>query len=83
MNQRFLAHSLRLALLAPLAFATLAGAENKLPDIVVDGKPLARTSENSYAPIVEKVSPSVVTISISKNMRDAAKSAAPAQTTRC
>ncbi|MEO6742523.1 MAG: Do family serine endopeptidase [Chthoniobacteraceae bacterium] len=64
-----LSHSLRLPLLATLAFSTLAFAENKLPDIAVDAAPLERTHENSFAPIVEKVSPSVVTISISKNMR--------------
>jgi serine protease Do len=68
MNQRSIAHSIRLALLAPLAFATVSLAENKLPDIAVDATPMERTHENSYAPIVEKVSPSVVTISISKSM---------------
>ena len=60
---------LRLTLLAPLAFSALALAENKLPDLAVDTAPLERTHDNSFAPIVEKVSPSVVTISISKNMR--------------
>ena len=69
MKLRSLSHSLRLTLLAPLAFSTLAFAENKLPDITVDAAPLERTPQNSSAPIVEKVSPSVVTISISKNMR--------------
>ena len=69
MKLRSLSHSLRLTLLAPLAFSTLVLAENKLPDITVDPAPLERTHENSFAPIVEKVSPSVVTISISKNMR--------------
>ena len=69
MKLRSLSHSLRLTLLAPLAFSTLLLAENKLPDITVDPTPLERTHENSFAPIVEKVSPSVVTISISKNMR--------------
>ena len=68
MKQRSLAHSIR-HLLAPLAFASVALAENKLPEIVVDAKPLERTHENSFAPIVEKVSPSVVTVSISKSMR--------------
>lgn len=69
MKQRSLAHSIRLALFAPLAFASVALAENQLPAIAVDATPLERTHENSFAPIVEKVSPSVVTISISKNMR--------------
>ena len=69
MKHRPLTHSIRFALLAPLAFAGFAFAENKLPDIKVDPAPLERTHENSFAPVVEKVSPSVVTISISKNMQ--------------
>jgi serine protease Do len=73
MKLRMLSHSIRYALLAPLAFSALALAENKLPDIAVDPTPLERTRENSVAPIVEKVSPSVVTISISKNMRVGAR----------
>ena len=75
MKLRSLSHSLRFALLAPLAFSALALAENKLPDIAVDATPLERTPQNSSAPIVEKVSPSVVTISISKNMRIGARGA--------
>ena len=69
MKPRSLSHTLRLTLLAPLAFSALALAENKLPEITVDAAPLVRTPENSSAGIVDKVSPSVVTISISKNMR--------------
>ena len=69
MKLRSLSHTLRLTLLAPLAFSALALAENKLPEITVDAAPLVRTPENSSAGIVDKVSPSVVTISISKNMR--------------
>ncbi len=69
MKLRLLSQTVRLTLLAPLAFSALALAENKLPDIAVDAAPLERTHDNSFAPIVEKVSPSVVTISISKNMR--------------
>ncbi|MEO6786947.1 MAG: DegQ family serine endoprotease [Chthoniobacteraceae bacterium] len=68
MKQSVLSKSIRLALLAPIAFSAFAFAENKLPDIVVDATPMERTRDNSYAPIVEKVAPSVVTISISKNM---------------
>ena len=68
MKYCFLSHSIRFALLAPLAFAGFAFAENKLPDIKVDAAPMERTHENSFAPIVDKVSPSVVTISISKNV---------------
>jgi len=41
----------------------------------VDAAALERTPQNSSAPIVEKVSPSVVTISISKNMRVGARGA--------
>lgn len=73
MKYCFLAHSIRFALLAPLALAGVAFAENKLPDIKVDPAPLERNHENSFAPIVEKVSPSVVTISISKNMNVGAR----------
>src|SRR2546423_159946 len=73
MKHHFLSKSLRSALLAPLAFAAVAFAQNKLPDIKVDGTPLERSRENSYAPIVEKVAPSVVTISISKNVRVGAR----------
>ena len=69
MKHRTMTHSIRFALLAPLAFAGLAFAENKMPDIKVDPAPLERSRDNSFAPIVEKVSPSVVTISISKNMQ--------------
>ena len=76
MKLRSLSHSLRFALLAPLAFSPLALAENKLPEIVVDAAPIERTPQNSSAPIVDKVAPSVVTISISKNMRIGARGAA-------
>src|SRR5437867_12056922 len=69
MKPRFLSHSIRFALLALLVFASVAFAENKLPDIKFDPAPLERTLENSAAPIVDKVTPSVVTISISKNVR--------------
>jgi serine protease Do len=68
MKLRFPSLGLRFALLAPLAFSGIAFAENKLPDIKVDNTALERTHENSFAPVVEKVSPSVVTISISKNL---------------
>ena len=73
MKHYFLSKLLRSTLLAPLIFAGAAFAENKLPDIKVDATPLERSRENSYAPIVEKVAPSVVTISISKNVRVGAR----------
>ena len=69
MKQSVLSKSFRLALLAPLAFSGFVHGENQLPDIVVDPAPLERTHENSFAPIVERVAPSVVTISIGKSMR--------------
>jgi len=52
----------------PLALAVPGFAENKLPEIKVDDAPLHRTPENSFAPVVDKVAPSVVTISISKDV---------------
>jgi serine protease Do len=73
MNNRLLSHSIRIALLAPLALAGFAVAENKLPDIKVDATPLTRNHENSYAPVVEKVAPGVVTLSISKNVQVGAR----------
>jgi serine protease Do len=68
MKLNILTRSIRYALALPLAVATMALADNKLPDIKIDETPLQRTAQNSLAPIVEKVSPSVVTISINKNM---------------
>ena len=67
------AHSIRFALLAPLALSGVALAENKLPDIKFDATPMERTHENSFAPIVEKVAPSVVTLSITKNVQMGAR----------
>ena len=43
MKLRSLSQSFRLILLATLSFSSLALAENKLPDIVVDAAPLERT----------------------------------------
>ena len=63
--------STSIALLTALApFATAADApkpEGKMPDIKLDASPLPEGSGRySFAPIVEKVSPSVVTIATSK-----------------
>ena len=63
--------STSIALLAALApFATAADApkpDGKLPEIKLDASPLPEgTGRYSFAPIVEKVSPSVVTIATSK-----------------
>ena len=68
MNTHILTRSFAVALVAPLVFAAGAFAENKLPEIKVDDKALVRNEHNSYAPIVEKVSPSVVTISVNKQV---------------
>jgi serine protease Do len=68
MKQNILTRTIRYALAIPLAMATVVFADNKLPEIKVDETPLQRTPQNSFAPIVEKVAPSVVTISINKNM---------------
>ena len=60
-----------LAALAPFALADDAPKpDGKLPEIKVDGSPLPEgTGRTSFAPIVEKVSPSVVTIATSKLQR--------------
>jgi len=56
-------------LLTPIALTSLAFAESKMPEIKIDEAPLVRNPHNSYAPIVEKVSKSVVTISTQKKVR--------------
>lgn len=56
-------------LITPIAMSGLAFGETKMPEIKVDEAPLIRTPQNSYAPIVEKVSKSVVTISTQKKVR--------------
>ncbi len=69
MKLNILSRSIRFAMAVPfLAIAGFAVAQNKLPEIKVDEAPLVRTIHNSFAPIVEKVTPSVVTVSINKNM---------------
>jgi serine protease Do len=68
MNMKSLTRSICLALALPFAGAATLLAENKLPEIRVDDTPLQRTIHNSFAPVVEKVAPSVVTISINKNV---------------
>ncbi len=67
-QSKILTRSIRIALFAPLALATVAFADT-LPKIKTDSAPLVRNEQNSFAPIVEKVAPSVVTISINKQMR--------------
>ncbi len=68
MKTHILTRTFAIALFAPLAFAAGTFAENKLPEIKVDDKALVRNEQNSYAPIVDKVAPSVVTISINKQV---------------
>ncbi len=61
-------HRLALSLVAPLALAATACAQSAISDIKVDNTPLPPTT-TTYAPIVDKVSPCVVTISTTKNVR--------------
>jgi serine protease Do len=60
---------LRGALFAPLLFASAAWGQNKVPSVNFDAAPLQRTPQNSYADVVDKVAPSVVTISINEMRR--------------
>ncbi len=63
MNSSILTRSLRSILIVPLFLGTLALAQDKkLPEIRVDEKPLERNEHTSYAPVIERVSPGVVTI---------------------
>ena len=64
-----LTRSLRYALFAPLAIASTLFAQNQLPQVTVDTAPLQRTPANSYSDVVDKVAPSVVTISINETRR--------------
>lgn len=62
-----LVRSIRSLLMAPVLLASaFSWGQNKLPEINVDPAPLQRTPANSYADIVDKVAPSVVTISINE-----------------
>jgi serine protease Do len=70
MKNSILTRSIRLALALPVIAFGISQAliAETLPEIKIDEVPLNRTPQNSFAPIVEKVSPSVVTISVNKNM---------------
>jgi S1-C subfamily serine protease len=61
--------SVRSLLIAPVFLASAVWGQNKLPEINVDPAPIQRTPANSYADIVDKVAPSVVTISINEMRR--------------
>lgn len=58
--------------IAPFAFAQEAPkAENKIPEVKIDPRPLPQVAGTitTFAPVVEKVAPSVVTISTSKMVK--------------
>lgn len=69
MFQKTFARTLRYAVLVPVFFTASAWSQNKLPEINIDSAPLQRTPANSYADVVDKVAPSVVTISINEMRR--------------
>ena len=63
MNSHILARSIRSLLVVPLLLgASVIAQDKKLPEIRVDEKALERDVHTSYAPVIERVSPSVVTI---------------------
>jgi serine protease Do len=55
-------------LAGPLALAITALAQNAVPEIKVDNAPVPQ-SATTYAPVVDKVAPCIVTISTSRNVR--------------
>ena len=65
---------LTLSILAPFCIGAASGQgdakvpDSKMPDIKIDASPLPQSAP-SYAPVVEKVAPCVVTISSTKNVR--------------
>jgi serine protease Do len=64
MKQSILSRSIRSLLIAPTLLASAVIAqETKMPEIRVDSQDLKRDDHSSYAPIIERVTPSVVTIS--------------------
>lgn len=64
MKHQILSRSIRSLLLVPLILGTMAFAEEaKMPEVKVDEQVLKRDEHSSYAPIIERVAPSVVTIS--------------------
>lgn len=60
-------HRLALATLAPIALAATAGAQSALPEIKIDNTPVP-PSATTYAPVVEKVAPCIVTVSTKRNV---------------
>ncbi len=59
---------LALFILAVGSLAASAGAQSAVSEIKVDNAPLPQTTA-TYAPVVEKVAPCIVTISTSRNVR--------------
>lgn len=59
---------LALTLALPLSLAATAFAQKAVPEIKVDATPLP-SSATTYATVVDKVAPCIVTISTSKNVR--------------
>ena len=64
MKHHILTRSIRSLLLVPFLLGSIAIAEEgKMPEIRVDEEQLVRDVHTSFAPIIERVAPSVVTIS--------------------
>ena len=64
MKHPILNRSIRSLLFVPLFLGTMAFAdEAKMPTLRVDEQALKRDENSSYAPVIERVAPSVVTIS--------------------
>ncbi len=64
MKHPILTRSIRSLLFVPLFFGTMAFAdEARMPALRVDEQALKRDEHSSYAPVIERVAPSVVTIS--------------------
>jgi serine protease Do len=73
MKQSILTRSIRSLLIVPLLLGAVAFAqETKMPEIRVDAQDLKRDDHSSYAPIIDRVTPSVVTISTEVSAEKAA-----------
>lgn len=74
MKQSILTRSIRSLLIVPLLLGTVAFAqETKMPEIRVDAQDLKRNDHSSYSPTIERVAPSVVTISTEVSAESAAR----------
>lgn len=73
-NKRILTRSILSLVLAPLLMAAPAFAqETKLPTVRIDEQALKRDENSSFAPIIERVAPSVVTINTEMSASSMAK----------